>query len=143
MVRRPPDPEVIVFLDENLDGETVAVLLRAGNIPFRRLSEEFDRSTADADWMPKVAARGWVIASRDNRIRYRPAELAALRGSGAILVVIRGTALRGETLGRLLVDSYPALCRLVARYQPPIIAHIHADGRLTMSENGGRRGAKR
>jgi hypothetical protein len=143
MVRRPPEPETIVFLDENLDGETVIASLRDAKVPFRRLSQEFERSTVDADWIPEVASRGWVIASRDNRIRYRPTELAALRGSGAILVVIRGTALRGETLGRLLVDSYPALCRLVARYQPPIIAHIHADARLTMSENGGRRGAKR
>jgi hypothetical protein len=30
MARRPPEPELIVFLDENLDGDSVADALLAG-----------------------------------------------------------------------------------------------------------------
>ena len=51
-------------------------------------SEELDRSTEDAAWLPVVAARGWVIATRDGRMRHRPAERSAILEAGAILVVL-------------------------------------------------------
>jgi hypothetical protein len=128
MARRPPDPDLVIFLDENLDGDTIANALRAGNVPVRRLSEELDRSAEDAVWLPVIAARGWAIATRDNRMRHRPSERAAISAADTILVVLRGNSLRGEAMARILVDAYPGLKRLVARYQPPMIIHIYADG---------------
>ena len=80
MARRPPDAELIVFLDENLDGATLASTLLAARVPVRRLSEEFDRSMEDAAWLPEVTKRGWVVATRDNRIRHRrPSALRSAR----------------------------------------------------------------
>jgi hypothetical protein len=90
-----------------------------------------------------VTKQGWAVATRDNRIRHRPAERAAIREAGTTLIVLRGDALRGDVMARMLVDAYPALRRLASRYQPPMIIHIYIDGRLKMSENGGRRGPKR
>ena len=34
--------------------------------------------TDDVDWIPAVAAEGWIVVARDNKIRSRPAERAAL-----------------------------------------------------------------
>jgi hypothetical protein len=143
MVRRPPEPELVVFLDENLDGESVAKALRDASVPTRRLSEELDRSMEDAVWLPMVAAHGWAIATRDNRIRHRPAERAAIREAAAIVIVLRGDGLRGDAIARTLISAYPAVKRLVARYQAPMIIHLYADGRIKMTENSGRRSPKR
>ena len=143
MARRPPEPELVVFLDENLDGDTVANALRDARVPFRRLSEEIERSTEDAVWLPEIAARGWVIATRDGRMRHRPTERAAIQEAGAIVVVLRGGGLRGEVMASMLVDAYPVLRRLVARYQAPMIIHVYADGSVRVTENGGRRGPRR
>jgi hypothetical protein len=107
------------------------------------LSEEIDRATEDAAWLPVVAARGWAIATRDGRMRHRPAERAAIHEAGAILVVLRGGGLRGEVMAHMLLRAYPALKRLVSRYQAPMIVHLYADGRIRMTENGGRRGTRR
>ena len=95
MVRRPPEPELVIFLDENLDGDTVTDALRAARVPIRRLSEELDRSVEDTAWLPVIAARGWAIATRDSRMRHRPAERAAIEQAGATLVVLRGAACEG------------------------------------------------
>ena len=143
MARRPPEPELIIFLDENLDGDSVAEALRAASVPIRRLSEELDRSMEDATWLSIVAARGWAIATRDNRMRHRSSERAAILEAGAIVVVLRGDGLRGEVMASMLADAYPALKRLASRYQPPMIIHIYADGRVRLTENNGRRGSKR
>ncbi len=31
--------------------------------------------TDDVDWIPAVAAEGWIVVARDNKIRSRPAEM--------------------------------------------------------------------
>jgi hypothetical protein len=143
MARRPPEPELVLFLDENLDGDTVARALEAACVPFRRLSQQFDRSMEDAAWLPLVAKHGWAVATRDNRIRHRPAERAAIDEAGSFLIVLRGIGLRGEVMARMLIAAYPRLRALASRYQTPMIVHIYADGRLKLAENGGRRGPMR
>lgn len=37
----------------------------------------------DVDWIPQVAAAGWIIISRDRHIQHRPAERAALFAANA------------------------------------------------------------
>jgi uncharacterized protein with PIN domain len=42
----------------------------------------------DHEWLPKVAAQGWVVITRDRRIRGHRAEIAAVRENGARLVTL-------------------------------------------------------
>lgn len=42
----------------------------------------------DVDWIPVVAAAGWVIITRDRKIQRRPHELHAVTSSGARMVAI-------------------------------------------------------
>jgi hypothetical protein len=44
----------------------------------------------DVDWIPKAAALGWLIISRDHNIRENPAERQAVRESGARMVALSG-----------------------------------------------------
>lgn len=43
---------------------------------------ELPLGSSDIEWMPIVAAYGWVAFHRDRRIRTRPAELAMFREAG-------------------------------------------------------------
>lgn len=51
--------------------------------------------TKDPDWIPNVAARGWLIITRDQAIQRHTAELSAVRDSGARMVALAGAAARG------------------------------------------------
>ncbi|MGH2770563.1 MAG: hypothetical protein ACRDJF_08610, partial [Actinomycetota bacterium] len=42
----------------------------------------------DALWIPRVAAQGWAIISRDSKIERRPAEGVAVRDNGAKLFAL-------------------------------------------------------
>lgn len=44
----------------------------------------------DADWIPLVAARGWLIVTRDSGIQQRRAEISAVRDSRARMVALAG-----------------------------------------------------
>lgn len=74
------EPSVVYFADENLLGMG-KLLCRAGRPdvlhPGHEALPEIPRGTADLDWMPVVGARGFVVLSRDRRIRTRPVELRA------------------------------------------------------------------
>lgn len=44
--------------------------------------------TLDTEWIPEVAARGWLIISRDANIGVNRAEVAAIRDHGARMVAL-------------------------------------------------------
>lgn len=43
---------------------------------------EIPLGTLDLDWMPLVGERGWIVLTRDRRIRTRPVELRTYRECG-------------------------------------------------------------
>lgn len=49
----------------------------------------------DPEWLPVVAARGWLIVTRDRQIQRRTAELDAVRKHGAKMVNLAGA----DTIG--------------------------------------------
>ena len=54
--------------------------------------EHFPRDEDDSVWLSAVGERGWVVLTKDQRLRYRPLEIAALRSSGArVFILVAGT----------------------------------------------------
>ena len=50
--------------------------------PGEARAEGIPRGALDPDWLPLVGQRGWVVISRNKRIRYNPIERRALREHG-------------------------------------------------------------
>ena len=82
------------FADENAMG-LAKVLHRAHSRndvihPGHVLLPEVRRGSEDLMWMPIVADLGWIVLTRDKRIRSRPAELLTYRECGLRSVWIGG-----------------------------------------------------
>lgn len=43
--------------------------------------DHFAHTTEDAIWLSSVAEQQWIVLTKDERIRYRPLELHALRAA--------------------------------------------------------------
>jgi hypothetical protein len=76
-------------------------------------------ATPDTEWIPTVAAAGWLIITRDSRIQDRPAELSAVTEHGAKMVALAGK----EALGtwqqlEVLFSQWRAIEPLAARPGP-------------------------
>ncbi|MDQ3029956.1 MAG: hypothetical protein M3R09_08020 [Actinomycetota bacterium] len=54
-----------------------------------------DPAAKDDVWIPQVATLGWLIVTRDSRIQQHRAEIAAVKGSRARMVVLAGDEARG------------------------------------------------
>lgn len=81
----PAGVALVYFTDENTLG-LGKLLRRAGRddvlYPGHEKLPEVRRGAADLDWLPIVGARGFIVLSRERRIRSRPAELRAYHEYG-------------------------------------------------------------
>lgn len=76
----PSPPEF--FLDRSLGGRDVAEALRRAGWNVRTHLEVYgdrDQNVEDIEWLALCGREGWPALTMDRRIRYRPAEISALR----------------------------------------------------------------
>ena len=76
----PSQPEF--FLDRSLGAHDVAAALRAAGWLLRTHLEVYggrDQHVEDVEWLELCGREGWPVLTKDGRIRYRPAELDAIR----------------------------------------------------------------
>jgi len=113
-----------------------------GKISARRLREEGHvvhliaeyypddaQKIADEDWISEGCRRGWVLLTKDRRIRYRAQELGALK-DGYLFCLSDGNA-NLDTISETWSLAMPAIVRAVAR-QATGFWHVYTDGTIRL-----------
>ncbi len=77
---KPLEP-VTFFVDESLDSLSVVSALRDAGASVQRLTDHFPKGTPDEVWLAEAGRNGWVVLTRDKRIRYRQLERLALQAA--------------------------------------------------------------
>lgn len=84
--------------------------------PGHLLLPEIPRGSTDNDWMTVVGRLGWIVLTRDRRIRTRPAELEAYRASGIRSVWMGGKHDHSpHDLAAMFLRHEPRLLQLATR----------------------------
>lgn len=118
---------MVLFLDRTFGGKKLAPILRAAGLTVEVLIEHFHPDSPDTEWIPAVAARGWVILTQDKNIRNRTRERDAVRTSGARLFMLTNNNRNAEVVGELLIRVMPKVI-LQADLPGPFIAQIQFSG---------------
>ena len=123
------DPEF--FIDRNL-GKSIARGLRELGFTVHTMAsvygEKRGQRLADQVWLRDVGKRGWVVLTKDDAIRRRPAERDALIEAGVRVFCLTAAQLRGaEQLARFAENRDRILRR--ARHPGPYIYGVYA-GRI-------------
>ncbi len=84
----------------------------------------------DEDWLALVGRNGWVAITKDRNIRYRAAEIDAIRIHSARVVVIRMKNASGSDLAELLAKGRRRIARFAARTTAPFVARMYGNGQL-------------
>jgi hypothetical protein len=82
----------------------------------------------DEDWISEVGKRGWVVLTKDDRIRYRPAALAAYRRHQVKVFVFGSGEMRAQEMADAFVTALPKITRLALRNEGPFFARISRSG---------------
>lgn len=87
---------------------------------------EAEQLVADVDWIPQVAARGWIILMKDDKVRMKPAEQQAVIGANAKAFVVTNAQLPGAELAARFVDNRYRIIQ-ASRRPGPFIYGVYAD----------------
>jgi hypothetical protein len=94
--------------------------------------DHFPQDATDIAWLRDIGQRGWIVLTKDTRIRYRSHEQTALMQAGVRAFVLVAGNLSGPEMAAAFVQALPAMRRFVARYQPPFIARVTRRGEVSM-----------
>jgi hypothetical protein len=120
---KPPEP-LTFFLDESLDSHSVVAALREAGATVQRLTETFPKGTPDEVWLTKAGESGWVVLTRDKRIRYRQLERLALQTAKVRASVFTGGNVTGKDTGAILASALRRLEKLARSERGPFIYTI-------------------
>ncbi len=108
-----PDGLPELFLDRSLGRIKVPRLLREAGLNLVTLAEHYgvptDESVADEEWLALAGQQGWAVFMKDTRIRYNPAERAAVREHDVRCFCLSSQSLSGEEMADRFLDNLEAI----------------------------------
>ena len=125
------DP-LIFFLDRSLGKHVVADALRQAGAAVEVHDDHFSQAAHDEEWLREVGQRGWIVLTRDDRIRYRLHERTALIQAGVRAFVLVRRSISGPAMAAAFVNALPAMRQFVARYPAPFIARVTQTGNVSL-----------
>jgi hypothetical protein len=129
---KPPDG-TIFFIDRSLGIEPIRSELVKIGLVVEIHDRHFARDEEDRVWLRIVGERGWVVLTKDQRLRYRPLEIAALRASKARVFVLTAGNLRGIEIVEVFLTALPRLCKVLHSRPGPFIGRISQSGHITIT----------
>jgi predicted nuclease of predicted toxin-antitoxin system len=121
-----------LFIDRDTWSRALGQALRDAAIPFEAHRDHFDMDAPDPEWIHKVGAAGWLAVTRDQRIRHRPNEIAAVRAAALHLFVLTSGNLSAADTGRIVVQAWPAIQRAAASQRPPAVWSVSRAAQLRL-----------
>lgn len=116
------------FVDNNL-GPQLAAGMKGFGEDVVHLTEFLEPDVPDPEMLARVGSEGWYLVTRDDRIRYRPAESAAIRDHRVGAFFMGGKNLRRCQLIQQLVRNWPTMKELAANTRRPFVFRVPPTGR--------------
>jgi hypothetical protein len=125
----PPERPTL-FIDRCAWSGLLGRALAAAGIPFVEHGQLFPQACPDEVWLEGVAGKGWLVVTRDQRIRYKVNEQAAAVRAGLHLFVFTQGGLPAARTADLLIAAYPAMARFAVTDAAPAFYSIQLGGEV-------------
>jgi predicted nuclease of predicted toxin-antitoxin system len=129
---KPPEGTVF-FIDRSLGIEPIRAKLVEAGLIVEIHDDHVARDEEDRVWLRIVGERGWVVFTKDQKLRYRPLEIAALRSSNARVFILTAGNLRGIEIAEVFLGALPQICKILHSQAGPFIARVSRLGNVTVS----------
>lgn len=85
-------------------------------------------------WLREVGRRGWVVLTKDDRIRYRMLEKQAIAQARVRAFFLAARNLTGPQNGAVFARALERMEKFCIGNQPPFIAKVFKNGTVKMWE---------
>jgi hypothetical protein len=89
--------------------------------------EDFAEDADDVDWLPVIAARGWVILSKD---QFNYLERRAIKNANGRAFHLVRRDLSGEVQAAIFCKALPQMLRILDLKTPPFMVKIYKDSSM-------------
>jgi hypothetical protein len=90
----------------------------------------FPDGTPDRIWIPDVAARGWIIVTRDRRLQDRHLEWMAFLRAKARVLWFKGEGASGLAITEAFLAALPGIDKITADLRAPYIIKVTLAGQV-------------
>jgi len=120
--------KMVFFIDRCFGRHIVKnALIQAGEIAVSH-DDEFPSDTEDVVWMPDVAAREWVILTKDNAIQKNLLELQCAYDSNVRMFALASRrSFTGIQTANIFVQSMPNIYKVLQNTNAPFVTRLYAD----------------
>ena len=115
------------FFDENLS-KNLALGLRGFGEDAIHLTEVFTSGTPDEEWLPYVGNKGYILFTKDQRIRRRPLEKALIMEYKVGAFYLMGKTMSRWNYIRQIVRAWDKIEKLVEKEYPPFAYQVSLHG---------------
>lgn len=124
----PAIARITLFIDRDTWSYKLDALLCKADIPFVAHRTVFPHDAPDITWIAEVGKRGWVVVTRDQNIRRRPNELAAVRAAALHLFALTSGNLSAAETAAVITRAWPGMERAVVNTRPPALWSVNRAG---------------
>ncbi len=125
----PPETRTF-YLDRNFGRHLIADGLREAGHMVEVHDDHLPIDAPDEDWIALVARKGWIGLTKDKNIRYRRAELEAVRHLGARIIVLRAKNATGQEMAGWFVRYAERIQRFSRANPAPFVVGLDRRGSL-------------
>lgn len=86
----------LLFIDRDVWSRRLGAALNVAEVRYVAHNQRFEPESPDVEWIAMASREGWIAITRDQNIRRKPNELAAIRESRAIIFVFTSGNLSAE-----------------------------------------------
>jgi uncharacterized protein with PIN domain len=122
-----PDPnpgDYTYFLDESITITSLIQAMRSAGLDVKVLKEEFHAGALDEEWLPVAIEKGWILLTKDDRWRFRPAEKEILINASARVFVFVSKSARAQEIVETIMACLGKMAKIIESEPAPFVAHI-------------------
>lgn len=133
---------VTFFIDHSLGGILIAQRLRALGAQVEILADHFPTDTPDVEWLKAVGYKGWIVLTKDKRIRRDSVERAALKLAGVRAFFLTQQALTGGEMADIFASALQGMVNRAHSQPAPFIYTLSRGGDFSLVKESTGRGSK-
>jgi hypothetical protein len=115
-----------------LGQKIIAENLRQSGVTVEIHDHHFPQNALDEDWLSEVGERGWIVLTKDDRIRYRPAALEAYRRNKVRVFIFGSGEMKAQEMADAFIKALPRISRVVRNNPAPFFARISRIGLVSL-----------
>jgi hypothetical protein len=115
-----------------LGRKIIAERLRECGVQVEVHDDHFPQNALDEDWLSEAGKRGWIVLTKDDRIRYRPAALESYRANKVRVFIFSSGEMKAQEMAVAFIKALPRVLRLVQNKPAPFFARISRTGLVSL-----------